>query len=55
MKASGLGRLCFSLEDKGDYRIIDVRVFWYSYGMSGLFYWLLMIFAYLFIFRGMVK
>ena len=25
MKAPGLGRLCFTLEDKGDYRTIDVQ------------------------------
>ncbi len=55
MKAPGLGRLCFSLEDKGDYRTIDVRVFWHPHGMPGLFYWLLMIPAHLFIFRGMAK
>lgn len=50
MKAPGLGRLCFSLEDKGDYRTIDVRAFWHPHGMPGLFYWLLMIPAHLFIF-----
>ncbi|GHK94159.1 hypothetical protein ECZU18_37400 [Escherichia coli] len=55
MKAPGLGRLCFSLEDKGDYRTIDVRAFWHPHGMPGLFYWLLMIPAHLFIFRGMAK
>ena len=55
MKAPGLGRLCFSPEDKGDYRTIDVRAFWHPHGMPGLFYWLLMIPAHLFIFRGMAK
>ena len=55
MKAPGLGRLCFTLEDKGDYRTIDVRAFWHPHGMPGLFYWLLMIPAHLFIFRGMAK
>lgn len=37
MKAPGLGRLCFTLEDKGDYRTIDVRAFWHPHGMPGLF------------------
>ncbi|MCC7884928.1 DUF2867 domain-containing protein, partial [Escherichia coli] len=41
--------------DKGDYRTIDVRAFWHPHGMPGLFYWLLMIPAHLFIFRGMAK
>ncbi len=50
MKAPGLGRLCFSLEDQGDYRTIDVRAFWHPHGMPGLFYWLLIIPAHLFIF-----
>ncbi|POT57965.1 NAD(P)-dependent oxidoreductase [Citrobacter amalonaticus] len=55
MKAPGLGRLSFTLEDKGDYRQIDVRAWWHPHGMPGLFYWLLMIPAHLFIFRGMAK
>ncbi|MGU3522180.1 DUF2867 domain-containing protein [Enterobacteriaceae bacterium C23F] len=55
MKAPGLGRLTFSLKDKGDHREIDVRAWWHPHGMPGLFYWLLMIPAHLFIFRGMAK
>lgn len=55
MKAPGLGRLSFALEDKGDHRRIDVRAWWHPHGMPGLFYWLLMIPAHLFIFRGMAK
>ncbi|WET39321.1 SDR family oxidoreductase [Citrobacter enshiensis] len=55
MKAPGLGRLSFTLEDKGDHRQIDVRAWWHPHGMPGLFYWLLMIPAHLFIFRGMAK
>ena len=55
MKAPGLGRLSFTLEDKGDRRRIDVRAWWHPHGMPGLFYWLLMIPAHLFIFRGMAK
>lgn len=55
MKAPGLGRLSFTLEDKGDHRRIDVRAWWHPHGMPGLFYWLLMIPAHLFIFRGMAK
>lgn len=55
MKAPGLGRLCFTLKDKGDFRELDVRAWWHPHGMPGLFYWLLMIPAHLFIFRGMAK
>lgn len=55
MKAPGLGRLCFTLKDRGDHREIDVRAWWHPHGMPGLFYWLLMIPAHLFIFRGMAK
>lgn len=55
MKAPGLGRLTFSLKDKGDHREIDVRAWWHPHGMPGLFYWLLMIPAHLFIFKGMAK
>jgi hypothetical protein len=32
-----------------------VRAWWHPHGMPGLFYWLLMIPAHLFIFRGMAK
>lgn len=55
MMAPGLGRLCFTLRDKGDYRELDVRAWWHPHGMPGLFYWLLMIPAHLFIFRGMAQ
>lgn len=55
MKAPGLGRLCFTLKDKGDHRELDVRAWWHPHGMQGLFYWLLMIPAHLFIFRGMAR
>ncbi|WP_260863352.1 SDR family oxidoreductase [Citrobacter sp. Marseille-Q6884] len=55
MKAPGLGRLSFTLEDKGSHRRIDVRAWWHPHGMPGLFYWLLMIPAHLFIFRGMAR
>lgn len=53
MKAPGLGRLSFTLTDKGTHRELDVRAWWHPHGMPGLFYWLLMIPAHLFIFRGM--
>jgi hypothetical protein len=43
MKAPGLGRLCFTLKDKGDHRELDVRAWWHPHGMPGLFYWLFMI------------
>lgn len=55
MKAPGLGRLSFTLSDKGDRRELDVRAWWHPHGMPGLFYWLLMIPAHLFIFRGMAR
>lgn len=55
MKAPGLGRLCFTLKDRGAHRELDVRAWWHPHGMPGLFYWLLMIPAHLFIFRGMAK
>ncbi|MGU6049179.1 DUF2867 domain-containing protein [Klebsiella aerogenes] len=55
MKAPGLGRLSFTISDKGDHRELDVRAWWHPHGMPGLFYWLLMIPAHLFIFRGMAR
>ncbi|MGK0702400.1 DUF2867 domain-containing protein [Yokenella regensburgei] len=55
MKAPGLGRLSFTLSDKGTHRELDVRAWWHPHGMPGLFYWLLMIPAHLFIFRGMAR
>jgi len=55
MKAPGLGRLSFTLRDKGKHRLLDVRAFWHPHGMPGLIYWLLMIPAHLFIFRGMAR
>lgn len=55
MKAPGLGRLCFTLVDKGSHRELDVRAWWHPHGMPGLIYWLLMIPAHLFIFRGMAR
>lgn len=55
MKAPGLGRLTFTLKDKGDHREIDVRAWWHPHGMPGLLYWLLMIPAHLFIFKGMAR
>jgi len=55
MKAPGLGRLTFSFSDKGTHRELDVRAWWHPHGMPGLFYWLFMIPAHLFIFRGMAK
>lgn len=55
MKAPGLGRLSFTLTDKGSHRLLDVRAWWHPHGMPGLFYWLLMFPAHLFIFRGMAQ
>lgn len=53
MKAPGLGRLEFTIDDKGDYREIDIRAWWHPAGFSGLLYWFAMMPAHLFIFRGM--
>lgn len=55
MKAPGLGRLTFTIEDKGDKRVLDVRAWWHPAGFSGLLYWFAMMPAHLFIFRGMSK
>ena len=55
MKAPGLGRLSFTMVDKGTHRELDVRAWWHPHGMPGLLYWLLMIPAHLFIFRGMAQ
>lgn len=53
MKAPGLGRLSFTLQNEGDVRRLDVRAWWHPHGTPGLLYWLLMFPAHLFIFRGM--
>ncbi|WJV55514.1 DUF2867 domain-containing protein [Prodigiosinella aquatilis] len=55
MKAPGLGRLTFTIDDKGTYRTLDVRAWWHPAGFSGLGYWFLMMPAHLFIFRGMTQ
>ena len=55
MKAPGLGRLVFTLRDKGSYRTLDVRAWWHPHGIAGLLYWLAMFPAHLFIFRGMAQ
>ncbi|XNM53566.1 hypothetical protein ACLK2I_04675 [Escherichia coli] len=55
MKAPGLGRLCFPWKIKVTIVLWDSRAFWHPHGMPGLFYWLLIISAHLFIFRGMAK
>ena len=54
-ESAGLGRLSFTINDKGDRRELDVRAWWHPHGMPGLIYWLLMIPAHLFIFRGMAQ
>ncbi|OMQ22997.1 DUF2867 domain-containing protein [Serratia oryzae] len=55
MKAPGLGRLTFSINEKSDCRQLDVRAWWHPAGFSGLLYWFVMMPAHLFIFRGMAK
>ncbi|MEZ9524666.1 DUF2867 domain-containing protein [Enterovibrio norvegicus] len=53
MKAPGLGRLEFSIEDHGDYRTLEICAWWHPAGFRGLLYWFAMMPAHLFIFRGM--
>ncbi|NKI73076.1 SDR family oxidoreductase [Dickeya sp. CFBP 2040] len=55
MKAPGLGRLAFSIADRGTYRVLDVRAWWHPAGCNGLGYWFLMMPAHLFVFRGMAR
>jgi uncharacterized protein YbjT (DUF2867 family) len=55
MKAPGLGRLEFTIVDKGDYRELDIRAWWHPAGFWGLLYWFAMMPAHLFIFKGMTK
>lgn len=55
MKAPGLGRLEFNIEDKGDHRVFDIRAWWHPAGFSGLLYWFAMMPPHLFIFEGMAK
>lgn len=55
MKAPGLGRLEFTIIDKGDYRELDIRAWWHPAGLWGLLYWFAMMPAHLFIFKGMTK
>ncbi len=55
MKAPGLGRLSFTIKDEGQQRRLDVRAWWHPHGTPGLFYWLVMIPAHLFIFKGMAR
>ncbi len=54
MKAPGLGRLCFSLKIKATI-VLSMSALSGIRNYAGLFYWLLMIPAHLFIFRGMAK
>ncbi|MEE3649627.1 MULTISPECIES: DUF2867 domain-containing protein [unclassified Brenneria] len=53
MKAPGLGKLTFTITDRGTQRTLDVRARWHPAGFNGLVYWFLMMPAHLFIFRGM--
>ncbi len=47
-----MGRLSFTLHDRGRYREIDVRAQWHPRN-AGLIYWLLMIRRTCLFFRGM--
>ncbi|KXF80655.1 DUF2867 domain-containing protein [Enterovibrio coralii] len=53
MKAPGLGRLEFSIEEHGDFRTLDIQAWWHPAGFPGLLYWFAMMIPHLFIFRGM--
>ena len=55
MKSPGLGRLTFTLRDRGERRSLDISAWWHPAGFSGLLYWFAMMPAHLFIFRGMAK
>ncbi|UCQ49961.1 SDR family oxidoreductase [Edwardsiella ictaluri] len=55
MKAPGLGRLSFTLDEHNGLRTLDVRAWWHPAGFSGLLYWFAMMPAHLFIFRGMAR
>ncbi|MZI94799.1 DUF2867 domain-containing protein [Vibrio sp. CAIM 722] len=55
MRAPGLGRLEFRIDNKEQQRSIDIRAWWHPKGFLGLLYWFAMMPAHLFIFRGMVK
>ncbi|MDR3432381.1 MAG: DUF2867 domain-containing protein [Rouxiella aceris] len=55
MKAPGLGRLTFTLQDHGERRSLDISAWWHPAGSRGLLYWFCMMPAHLFIFRGMAK
>ncbi|PMH46671.1 NAD(P)-dependent oxidoreductase [Vibrio sp. 10N.286.49.B3] len=55
MKGPGLGRLEFTITDKGSYRELNVTAWWHPQGFLGLLYWFAMMPAHLFIFNGMVK
>ncbi|WP_187957614.1 DUF2867 domain-containing protein, partial [Bacillus subtilis] len=47
MKAPGLGRLEFTINDHGEYRTIDIRAWWHPKGFKGLLYWFAMMPAHL--------
>lgn len=55
MKAPGLGRLTFTLDEHNGLRSLDVRAWWHPAGFAGLLYWFAMMPAHLFIFRGMAQ
>ncbi|HGJ5868213.1 DUF2867 domain-containing protein [Arsenophonus nasoniae] len=55
MKAPGLGRLTFTIQDCGKHRTLDVRAWWHPAGFFGLIYWLIMTPIHRFIFKGMAQ
>lgn len=55
MKGPGLGRLECTITDHGKYRELNLTAWWHPQGFLGLLYWVAMMPAHLFIFRGMVK
>ncbi|ACS86058.1 DUF2867 domain-containing protein [Musicola paradisiaca] len=55
MKAPGLGRLTFTIDERGTYRIVGIHAWWHPDGWKGLLYWYLMTPIHVFIFRGMTQ
>jgi uncharacterized protein YbjT (DUF2867 family) len=55
MRAPGLGRLTFTLKDRGERRSLEIASWWHPAGARGLCYWYAMMPAHLLVFRGMTK
>ncbi len=55
MKAPGAGVLEFTIQDLGERREISVTAYWHPAGVAGQLYWLALIPAHRFLFRGLVE